>query len=83
MATNKLNSLYIRLGLLVTTSFLIFCYLQIKEDTALLEHLLNKQASKQAEVLATGSLDNLLSKDYGDMEQWVTAVAAGDEYAYA
>ncbi len=49
----------------------------------MLEAHFNEEATRHISILANGSIDDLLAKDYGDMESWVKATASHDAYAFA
>lgn len=63
-------------------SLLIF-FLQYKQASTQLRQTINQQARAHINLLASGSIDDLLAKDYGVLENWVKATAESNQYAYA
>lgn len=65
---------------LIITLFIF--YLQLQQSKQQFNQTLNQQALAHVSMLAHGSIDDLLSKDYGDLESWVRSAAETSFYAY-
>jgi signal transduction histidine kinase len=79
--------LFYRLALSISTllccALLTLGYILLRDAQAQFHEERTDLALAQAETLADGSLDALVSGDYELLERWVTAVIPADYYAYA
>jgi len=83
MLSDDIKPTFKKFSLLTFITISIFCYLHIQDARILTKTLMHSHVTSQAKILANGSLDDLLSKDYGELEQWVVSTAMAAEYAYA
>lgn len=77
------RSLFLKISLLILIALGSGLLLNIKALYQMQEDRFNQQATHHISMLANGSIDDLLSKDYGDMESWVRATASDAAYAFA
>lgn len=83
MKKTALTQAFPKCLLLISVILIGYFVLHYQYMSTILQDMLNQQATTHVKMLAEGSIDDMLSKDYGDMEEWVKATASAEEYAFA
>lgn len=83
MRSRLFTRLALSISLLLTIALLTLGYLLLENAQQKFLEERQQQALGQAETLANGSLDGLISKDYELLENWLQSVMPADFYAYA
>ncbi len=82
MRLSKLNQIYFKSIVLLVPILALTLYIMLSMTQQLLKDMMYKQAEAHISILARGSIDDVLAKDYGNLEQWVRQAASPSEYAY-